>query len=65
MVIEIDEDGRHQDMPGLEKELLLELKTLADRRDKAVEAWRKSLELLRQEKETEKAKAVERKIVEP
>jgi DNA-directed RNA polymerase subunit beta' len=44
MVIEIDEDGRHQDMPGLEKELQLELKTLADRRDKAIEERTKRLE---------------------
>jgi DNA-directed RNA polymerase subunit beta' len=33
MVIDIDEEGRHADMPGLENELRLELKTLADRRD--------------------------------
>ena len=32
-----------------------------DRRDKAVEAWRKAAEVFRQEKETEKAKAVEKK----
>ncbi|WP_419818415.1 DNA-directed RNA polymerase subunit beta' [Glaciibacter flavus] len=33
MVIDVDEDGRHQDMPGLENELRLEIKTLGDQRD--------------------------------
>ena len=33
-----------------------------DRRDKAVAAWRKAAEVFRQEKETDKAKAVEKKI---
>ncbi|MDH6240048.1 DNA-directed RNA polymerase subunit beta' [Aurantimicrobium minutum] len=33
MVIDIDEEGRHADMPGLENELRLELKTLGDQRD--------------------------------
>ncbi|GAB3121918.1 DNA-directed RNA polymerase subunit beta' [Glaciibacter psychrotolerans] len=33
MVIEVDEDGRHQDMPGLENELRLEIKTLEGQRD--------------------------------
>ena len=33
MVIDIDEEGRHEDMPGLENEVRLELKTLAERRD--------------------------------
>ncbi|MEB4614343.1 DNA-directed RNA polymerase subunit beta' [Leucobacter sp. M11] len=33
MIIDIDEEGRHEDMPGLENELRLELKTLADQRD--------------------------------
>jgi len=34
----------------------------ADRHDKAVEAWRKAAELLRQEKETKKASLIEEKI---
>ena len=33
MVINVDEEGRHADMPGLENELRLELKTLGDQRD--------------------------------
>jgi DNA-directed RNA polymerase subunit beta' len=33
MVITVDEDGRHQDMPGLENELRLEIKTLEGQRD--------------------------------
>ncbi len=33
MVIDIDQDGRHADMPGLENELRLELKTLEGQRD--------------------------------
>ncbi|TAM69515.1 MAG: DNA-directed RNA polymerase subunit beta' [Microbacteriaceae bacterium] len=33
MVIDVDEEGRHADMPGLENELRLEIKTLSDQRD--------------------------------
>jgi Flp pilus assembly protein TadD len=36
----------------------------ANRRDKAVEAWRKAADVFRGEKETEKVKAVETKIIE-
>jgi len=36
MVIDIDEEGRHADMPGLENELRLELKTLGDQRDSRI-----------------------------
>ena len=36
MVIEVDEDGRHQDMPGLENELRLEIKTLEGSRDSRI-----------------------------
>ncbi|KQV07146.1 DNA-directed RNA polymerase subunit beta' [Leifsonia sp. Root112D2] len=36
MVIEVDEDGRHADMPGLENELRLEIKTLSDQRDSRI-----------------------------
>ena len=61
MVIEIDEDGRHQDMPGLEKELLLELKTLADRRDKAVEERMKRLETDLEALEAEGAKSEQKR----
>ena len=34
----------------------------ANQRDKALAAWRKAVEVFRQEKETEKAAAVEKKI---
>ncbi len=33
MIISVDEDARHQDMPGLENELRLEIKTLETQRD--------------------------------
>jgi DNA-directed RNA polymerase subunit beta' len=36
MVIDVDIDGRHQDMPGLENELRLEIKTLSDQRDSRI-----------------------------
>jgi len=36
MVITVDEDGRHQDMPGLENELRLELKTIEASRDQRI-----------------------------
>ena len=35
----------------------------ANQRDKAVEAWRKAAEALREEKEAEKAEAVEKKMI--
>ena len=33
MIISVDEDGRHKDMPGLENEIRLEIKTLEGQRD--------------------------------
>ncbi|MFF2494370.1 DNA-directed RNA polymerase subunit beta' [Agromyces sp. NPDC058064] len=33
MVIDVDDEGRHADMPGLENELRLEIKTIGDQRD--------------------------------
>ena len=33
MIISVDEEGRHQDMPGLENEIRLEIKTLEGQRD--------------------------------
>ncbi|GAB2979968.1 DNA-directed RNA polymerase subunit beta' [Frigoribacterium salinisoli] len=36
MVISIDEEGRHADMPGLENELRLEIKTLEGQRDQRI-----------------------------
>jgi DNA-directed RNA polymerase subunit beta' len=36
MIISVDEDGRHEDLPGLENELRLEIKTLSDQRDSRI-----------------------------
>ena len=36
MIISVDEDGRHTDMPGLENELRLEIKTLEGQRDSRI-----------------------------
>jgi DNA-directed RNA polymerase subunit beta' len=36
MIISVDEDGRHADMPGLENELRLEIKTLEGQRDSRI-----------------------------
>ncbi|MBK5239550.1 MAG: DNA-directed RNA polymerase subunit beta', partial [Actinomycetales bacterium] len=36
MVINVDIEGRHADMPGLENELRLEIKTLGDQRDSRI-----------------------------
>ncbi|GAA1844455.1 DNA-directed RNA polymerase subunit beta' [Agromyces salentinus] len=33
MVIDVDDEGRHADMPGLENEIRLEIKTIGDQRD--------------------------------
>lgn len=38
MVIDVDEEGRHADMPGLENELRLEIKNLEQQRDDRVNA---------------------------
>jgi DNA-directed RNA polymerase subunit beta' len=44
MVISVDEEARHQDMPGLENELRLEIKTLGDQRDARIADRLKKLE---------------------
>ncbi|KQO63652.1 DNA-directed RNA polymerase subunit beta' [Curtobacterium sp. Leaf261] len=44
MIIDIDQDGRHADMPGLENELRLEIKTLEGQRDSIVADRLKKLE---------------------
>ncbi|UCR88549.1 DNA-directed RNA polymerase subunit beta' [Mycetocola spongiae] len=44
MVISVDEEGRHADLPGLENELRLELKTLGDQRDARIADRLKRLE---------------------
>ncbi|RKR75533.1 DNA-directed RNA polymerase subunit beta' [Frondihabitans australicus] len=44
MVISVDEEGRHADMPGLENELRLEIKQLESQRDSRVADRMKKLE---------------------
>ncbi|BDZ55485.1 DNA-directed RNA polymerase subunit beta' [Agromyces marinus] len=64
MVIDVDEDGRHQDMPGLENELRLEIKAIGDARDARIAELmtRKEEELAALE--AEGAKADQRKRAE-
>ena len=63
MVIDIDEEGRHQDMPGLENELRLELKTLADQRDARIADRMQRLETDLAALEEEGAKADQKRRV--
>jgi DNA-directed RNA polymerase subunit beta' len=44
MVIDVDDEARHADMPGLENELRLEIKTLGDQRDSRIADRLKKLE---------------------
>ncbi len=44
MVIDVDEDGRHADLPGLENELRLEIKNLEQQRDDRISARLVTLE---------------------
>ncbi|WP_167138235.1 DNA-directed RNA polymerase subunit beta' [Diaminobutyricimonas sp. TR449] len=44
MVISVDEDGRHADLPGLENEIRLEMKTLEGQRDARIADRLKKLE---------------------
>ncbi|MER3390259.1 MAG: DNA-directed RNA polymerase subunit beta' [Microcella sp.] len=57
MVISVDEDGRHADLPGLENELRLEIKTLEDQRDSGIASRMQKLESELAELEAEGAKA--------
>ncbi|MEO6826039.1 MAG: DNA-directed RNA polymerase subunit beta', partial [Microbacteriaceae bacterium] len=57
MVISVDEDGRHADLPGLENELRLEIKTLSDQRDSRVAERMQRLETDLAALEAEGAKA--------
>ncbi|MFC6356841.1 DNA-directed RNA polymerase subunit beta' [Luethyella okanaganae] len=63
MVIDVDVDGRHQDMPGLENELRLEIKTLADQRDSRIAARMAKLEEDLAALESEGAKSDQKKRV--
>ncbi|MBU1250190.1 MULTISPECIES: DNA-directed RNA polymerase subunit beta' [Microcella] len=57
MVISVDEEGRHADLPGLENELRLEIKTLEDQRDSGIASRMQKLETELAELEAEGAKA--------
>ena len=63
MVIEVDEDGRHQDLPGLENELRLEIKTLSDQRDSRIADRLQRLEVDLAALEEEGAKADQKRRV--
>ncbi|WP_127794280.1 DNA-directed RNA polymerase subunit beta' [Agromyces sp. LHK192] len=64
MVIDVDDEGRHADMPGLENELRLEIKTIGEQRDARIATLmaRKEEELAALE--AEGAKADQRKRAE-
>ena len=63
MVIEVDEEGRHADMPGLENELRLEIKTLSDQRDSRIADRLQRLEVDLAALEEEGAKADQKRRV--
>ena len=63
MVIEVDEDGRHADLPGLENELRLEIKTLSDQRDARIADRLQRLETDLAALEEEGAKADQKRRV--
>ncbi|MFC5338793.1 DNA-directed RNA polymerase subunit beta' [Leucobacter denitrificans] len=64
MIIDIDEEGRHEDMAELEAELRLELKALADQRDIAVAQRQQQAETDLAALEAEGAKADQRRRAE-
>ena len=65
MVTEVDEEGRHEDLPSLRRQLEAQKKTLANQRDLDIEARAKKLEADLGELEAEEAKAdVRRKVKE-
>ncbi len=61
MIIDIDDEGRHEDMAELEAELRLELKALSDQRDIAVAQRQKQAETDLAALEAEGAKADQRR----
>ncbi|KIP51967.1 DNA-directed RNA polymerase subunit beta' [Leucobacter komagatae] len=64
MIIDIDEEGRHEDMAELEAELRLELKALSDQRDIAVAQRQQQAETDLAALEAEGAKADQRRRAE-
>jgi len=63
MVISVDEEARHADLPQLENELKLELKTLGDQRDARIATRLQKLETELAALEEEGAKADQKKKV--
>ena len=57
MIISVDDDGRHDDLPNLENEIHLEMKTISDRRDTDINTRATKLEADLAELEAEGAKA--------
>ncbi|UOE42657.1 DNA-directed RNA polymerase subunit beta' [Agromyces larvae] len=64
MVIDIDEDGRHADLPGLENELRLEIETIGKQRDARIATLMERKETELAELEADGAKADVRKRAE-
>ncbi|MHB1066248.1 MAG: DNA-directed RNA polymerase subunit beta' [Candidatus Nanopelagicales bacterium] len=63
MITWVDDEGRHEALPGLEKQLGVEKKQIADRRDNDIESRAKKLEADLAELEAEGAKSdVRRKV---
>jgi DNA-directed RNA polymerase subunit beta' len=63
MVINVDEDGRHSDLPGLENEMRLEIKALEQQRDDRINARLVQLETDLAALEEEGAKADQKRKV--
>ena len=63
MVISVDEEARHQDMPGLENEIRLEIKQLEQQRDAQINARLQTLEQEMAALEEEGAKSDQKRKV--
>jgi DNA-directed RNA polymerase subunit beta' len=63
MVISVDEEGRHNDLPGLESEIRLEIKTLEQQRDAQINARLATLETEMAALEEEGAKSDQKRKV--
>ncbi|QCR20112.1 DNA-directed RNA polymerase subunit beta' [Agrococcus sp. SGAir0287] len=63
MIIEVDEDGRHEDLPGIEQEIRLEMAELEKRRDAAIAERLQQLETDVAQLEEEGAKADQKRKV--
>jgi tetratricopeptide (TPR) repeat protein len=62
-IIELEKAAAGKKPDGVILDHLGDVYMKADRRDKAAEAWRKAVEVFRQEKDIEKAEAVEKKMI--